>query len=95
MHTISEELIASDLPALCKLQVAPNHERKGVGSLLIKYGLDRTSLPCYHFSTPNAAKVYEKHGWREINRVTLELYKYGGPAGEVYISPFYYRPGGA
>lgn len=78
--------------ALCKLQVSPDHERKGVGSLLIKHGLEQTLLPSYHFSTPKAAKVYEKHGYIEIDRVVLDMGKYGGRQGELYTSPFYYRP---
>lgn len=79
--------------ALCKLQVSPAHGRKGVASCLIQCGLDPTTLPSYHFSTPKAAKLYEKHGYHEIDRVTLELSNYGGPSGDSYISPFYYRLG--
>ena len=81
--------------ALSKLQVSPQHERKGVASAILKHGLERTTLPSYHFSTPKASRFYEKHGYREIDRVVLNLADYGGPEGEVYISPLYYRAGTA
>jgi len=59
------------------------------------HGLVQTKLPCYHFSTPKAARLYEKYGFTEIDRVQLDLGKYGGEEGQQYVSPFYYRPGQA
>lgn len=80
--------------ALSKVQTDPKHERKGVASALLQYGLERleqTDLPAYQFSTPQAAKLYQKFGFKEIDRVVLELKHYGGRENDVYISPFYYR----
>ena len=80
------------IPSIHNLFVAQNHQRKGIGELLIQSLLDWLPLPyrlkCV-FQNKGALAFYHKHGWVEIGRgigedgeyLLLELPSGGAPNG--------------
>ena len=80
------------IPFIHNLFVAQNHQRKGIGELLIQSLLDWLPLPyrlkCV-FQNKGALAFYHKHGWVEIGRgigedgeyLLLELPSGGAPNG--------------
>lgn len=51
------------------LAVHPDHQRKGVGALLMQWGLDigeKTNLPVYTESSPQAYGLYKKLGFQTL-----------------------------
>lgn len=81
---------------LSLLGVAPAHQGKGAGSALIKRGLDdadANNARAYVEASPYGLPVYKKRGWKEIDRVIMDMSKYGGQglAAEVLMMR---EPGG-
>ncbi|KZZ96836.1 Acyl-CoA N-acyltransferase [Moelleriella libera RCEF 2490] len=65
------------------LHTDPQHQRRGAASSLLNWGIaeaDRLGLPAYLESTPEGRVLYERHGWREVGRLVVDLSKWGGPA---------------
>lgn len=54
----------------------PQHERRGAATALIRWGLEKSKkegVPAYLESTPNAAALYEKLGFRAVDRLSINL----------------------
>ena len=54
----------------------PPHERRGAASLLLQWGIEhckRDNLPAYLESTLNAGSLYEKHGFRAAESLSMVL----------------------
>ncbi|KAK2594702.1 hypothetical protein QQS21_007612 [Conoideocrella luteorostrata] len=63
------------------LHTDPKHQRRGAGSMLLKWGTseaDRLGLPCYLESSDEGRILYERHGWQEVGRLVVDLSKWGG-----------------
>lgn len=63
------------------LVVRPEYQGKGAGRMMIRWGTERADgegLPCYLDSTAVAKGVYERYGFREVDRLVLEGQDHGG-----------------
>lgn len=61
---------------LDNLSVDPANQRQGAGKLLVDTLVnfaDETGLPCYVESTPAAREMYIHRGFREVDRVDIDL----------------------
>ncbi|MCJ1441263.1 MAG: hypothetical protein MMC23_001749 [Stictis urceolatum] len=66
---------------MCLLVVAPEAQRRGIGGKLLDEGLkvvDRRDEECFIDASPEGKGLYEKHGWREVTRVQVDLKEWGG-----------------
>lgn len=66
--------------------VHPEYQRKGIGSLLLKWGknkADEAGAKIWLTSTPQAMPVYEKNGWKVRDTYEIDLEKYGGQGNYV------------
>ncbi|KAF4450688.1 GCN5-related N-acetyltransferase (GNAT) domain-containing protein [Fusarium austroafricanum] len=73
----------------------PKHQRRGAASLLLEYGLkesDRLGIPACLESSAEGRKLYEKFGFEEVDRLTVDFSRWGGPS-DVTI-PLMVRPEG-
>ena len=71
------------LVTLCTL---PMYQRKGIASLLLKWGLDIADdrgLVCYLDASPMGLGLYKKFGWKEVDHVDVDLGRWGGEDGLV------------
>ncbi|KAH8697843.1 acyl-CoA N-acyltransferase [Talaromyces proteolyticus] len=67
---------------LGSLSTDPSYQGQGCGSLLLDWGVrhaDANGAAIYLESTPVAQKLYKKFGWKAVDRMELDLGKYGGP----------------
>ena len=74
------------------LAVAPSHQRRGVGSLLIQHGLryaDRANARTYVEAAPAGERLYKRLGWKEVDEVLLDLEPYG--RNDVVITKLMFR----
>ncbi|KAJ6003365.1 hypothetical protein N7451_005912 [Penicillium sp. IBT 35674x] len=79
---------------LKELFVLPKYQRQGLGGLLVAYGVHRADelcLPAYTEATPEGLGLYLKHGLKEVDRVTVDLEKWGGPKGDFNSFALMYR----
>jgi GNAT superfamily N-acetyltransferase len=63
------------------LTVAPEAQRRGVGSALLREGLkevDRRGLQAFIEASPAGLGLYKKFGWEEMVESTVNLRDYGG-----------------
>lgn len=63
------------------LFVHPDHQRCGIGSLLLGWGKEKgheLHKNIWLTSTPQARSVYEKNGWKVMESYEVDLAKYGG-----------------
>ncbi|KAF5658196.1 GCN5-related n-acetyltransferase (GNAT) domain-containing protein [Fusarium heterosporum] len=77
------------------LHTDPKHQRRGAASLLLESGLkeaDRLGIPACLESSVEGRKLYEKFGFKEVDRHTSDFLRWGGPS-EVTI-PLMVRPAG-
>lgn len=61
--------------------VHPEYQRRGIGSKLLQWGKkkgDELGTKIWITSTPQARPVYEKNGWKVIEKHEIDLGKYGG-----------------
>lgn len=59
----------------------PQHERRGAGSLLVKWGCDRADeagVVAYLEASPVGSPMYARHGFVVQREIELDLGKYGG-----------------
>jgi GNAT superfamily N-acetyltransferase len=67
--------------ALSFFFVSPEYQGKGVGSLLMEWGLkkaDDLGAKLWLTSTPQALSIYERFGWKTVERYDIDLGNYGG-----------------
>ena len=70
----------TDSTVLQMLAIHPNHQRKGLGSRLIRLGLeeaDRLGARTYIEASPAGLPVYLRYGWRPVEEKLLDLRPYG------------------
>ncbi|KAK4613259.1 hypothetical protein CLAFUW4_08968 [Fulvia fulva] len=63
------------------LAVLPGHQRRGVGSLLVKQGLekaDELKLPLFVISALQGKALYEHFGFQHIEVLPLDAREHGG-----------------
>ena len=63
------------------LCVLPSHQRKGLGTKLLEWGLEKAieeGMRVYLTATEMASGLYLKHGFKVEGAVTMDLQKYGG-----------------
>ena len=74
------------------LAVHPDHQGKGLGSALIKPGLeeaDRVGAQTYIEASPAGLAVYLKYGWKTVDEMVVDMRPYGGQGVEHH--PFLMR----
>jgi predicted N-acetyltransferase YhbS len=72
---------------LCELNTSPKFQRRGLGSQLVKYGLekaDRDEVMVYLSGSPMGVPVYRKLGFEEVGRLELDLSDFGGEGSHVH-----------
>jgi GNAT superfamily N-acetyltransferase len=63
------------------LVTLPQHERRGAGSMLVRWGTERADeagFEAYLEASPMGAPMYARHGFEPQKKVELDLRKYGG-----------------
>ena len=63
------------------LAIDPSLQRKGIGSLLIRHGLDgadRDHAKTYVEASPVGLPLYIQFGWKEIDKVVVDVGKLDG-----------------
>ncbi|KAL8920506.1 MAG: hypothetical protein Q9208_006256 [Pyrenodesmia sp. 3 TL-2023] len=63
------------------LIVLPPHQRKGLGTMLIREGLaaaDRDNARTYIEASPMGLGLYRKFGWKEIDDIVIDMRPHGG-----------------
>ncbi|RFU81553.1 hypothetical protein TARUN_647 [Trichoderma arundinaceum] len=64
------------------LHTDPVHQRRGAGSMCLRWGAaeaDRLGLVSYLEASEEGRLLYEKHGYKEVDRITVDLSKWGTP----------------
>ncbi|KAL8853131.1 MAG: hypothetical protein Q9221_002013 [Calogaya cf. arnoldii] len=75
------------------LSVIPEHQWQGAGKLLLRKLIDfadARNLPCYIESTPVAYNMYIHQGFREVDKLDIDLGKWR-PGYAVYRTSLLYR----
>ncbi|KAI4123441.1 MAG: hypothetical protein LQ341_007202 [Variospora aurantia] len=63
------------------LAVSPNHQRRGLGKMLIQQGLaaaDKDNARAYVEASAKGLGLYKKHGWKEIDYIEMDMRPHGG-----------------
>lgn len=63
------------------LIVSPDHQRRGLGTMLIREGLaaaDRDNARTYIEASPKGLGLYIRHGWKIIDTIKMDMTPYGG-----------------
>ncbi|PYI05940.1 hypothetical protein BO78DRAFT_139068 [Aspergillus sclerotiicarbonarius CBS 121057] len=90
----AELLGEKDFFQLKELYVLPESQRQGLGGLLVAWGVqkaDELGLPAYTEASPEGLGLYLRHGFREVDRVTVDLEEWGGPKGDFSSYGLLYR----
>jgi predicted N-acetyltransferase YhbS len=72
---------------LCELNTSPKFQRRGLGSQLVKYGLEKADgdeVMVYLSGSPMGVPVYRKLGFEEVGRLELDLSDFGGEGSHVH-----------
>ena len=75
--------------SMMTLVVEPGWERRGVGGKILEWGLreaDERGLPCFISASPKGKGLYERLGWAEVGRVSIDEGDFGGQKGRVHIT---------
>lgn len=82
----AETWTSSDLKLL---HTDPIHQKRGAGSMLLQWGVneaDRLGIPSYLEATREAHRLYERYGFREVERLAIDLSKWeSGLTAEVSL----------
>jgi GNAT superfamily N-acetyltransferase len=74
--------MANGWKALSLLSTAPAYQRKGLASMLLNHVLDLADAEdrkTYVESTATGYPLYRKFGFRDIDLLSMDLSKWGGP----------------
>jgi predicted N-acetyltransferase YhbS len=77
----SSRQLTVKMPVLKFLHTDPKHWKRGAGSLLIRWGLDKSrelQLPAYLEASPKGAGLYLKHGFKVFDQLDFDLARWGG-----------------
>ncbi len=83
----------SDLAVLSALCTDPQHQRRGAGTLSIRWGREiaqRHGVPAFLEATPAGLPVYKKSGFQEVDKFVFDLEKYGGVGSRVNVQMIKY-----
>ncbi|EXJ77805.1 hypothetical protein A1O3_10034 [Capronia epimyces CBS 606.96] len=75
-HEVVATNIGAERPYAC---TSPQYQRQGAGSLLLDWGLERADdrgLATYVEASPAAVRLYQRHGFKEVDRLALDLLPY-------------------
>lgn len=75
MHETNSKFVV-----LALLVTGSEHRRKGAGSLLLQWGIDKAEemrLPCYLQASEQGKRLYEKYGFEAIDVAEFDLTQYG------------------
>ncbi|KAJ5907336.1 hypothetical protein N7495_000018 [Penicillium taxi] len=70
------------------LATMPSHQGRGVGSALLRWGTtqaDALQARIYLEATPQGYPLYLKHGWKPVEKITLDYGQYGSEGQEGFI----------
>ena len=77
----SPRTLGSLLPVLHILAVHPSYQRRGLGAILIRPGLEaadkagaKTFIEAFSFGLP----LYLKHGWEPVDEMVIDIRPHGG-----------------
>ncbi|KJZ73758.1 hypothetical protein HIM_06876 [Hirsutella minnesotensis 3608] len=83
-HKEWEKLFKGKPHAFLKmLHTDPAHQKRGAASQLIEWGTkkaDDLGLACYLEASDVSRKLYERHGFEEVDKVAVDLSRWNGPA---------------
>ncbi|KAL8837230.1 MAG: hypothetical protein Q9170_002603 [Blastenia crenularia] len=68
------------------LIVSPQFQRRGLGTMLIREGLaaaDRDKAKAYIEASPKGLELYQRHGWKIVDTIRMDMSPYGGPKDAV------------
>lgn len=71
------------IQVLDNLKTLPSYQRQGVGTMMLKWGIDlanKNGLKICVEATPFGFELYNKFGFNVVAEVTHDLSKWGGPA---------------
>jgi ribosomal protein S18 acetylase RimI-like enzyme len=80
------------------LATRPNYHRKGLATRLLRHGLDivdKDGKKAYIEATAHGFPLYQRFGFKEIDRKTIELEPWGGAPGAQAINYCMMREPGA
>lgn len=83
-----------DVYMLKELYVRPEFQRKGIGARCVKLGIDKADelgLPAYTEGSRQGMGLYLRYGFKEVDRVTVDLGDWGGEKGELNSYGLLYR----
>ena len=66
---------------LKELAISPSHRRLGLATKLLNIGLkkaDEEGLACYLSASPMGVPLYQKCGFKEVGRLSIDLEEFGG-----------------
>lgn len=75
------------LLALDLLATLPGYQRRGIGSVMLRWGLekaDRSQCRVYLEATVAGYPVYIKHGFKAIEEISVNRASYGGRGKETF-----------
>ena len=78
------------------LAVHPSYHRRGLGSMLIRPGLeaaDEAGAQTYIEASPSGLPLYLRHGWEQVDEMVIDMTPYGGHG--IAHQPFLMREPGA